>query len=393
MNTNTNTNTNSNKRSPGRTTADGDQSKNSSASQSYLPERLWSELNALVKEHGRKATRQNKIVGHETTDARRERLVLSFRELRGLGYKLETVHNLQQRHVHALAKSWESRGPSASTIANRISCLRALYIWIGKPGMIQQSSDFVLDPNSVRRQQATTEDKSWSGAGIDIIALISLVEQHDKRVGLQLKLMLAFGLRRKEAVMFRPLKADMGGAIRARDGTKGGRERVILIETPGQRKLLDFAKTTVSKVNEHIGHPDLTLEQAIRRFNYVMEKFGITHRALGITSHGLRHQFLSDLYETLTGVPSPVRGTNVTAEIDQLTHDLARSRVSQDAGHTRLGIANAYIGARRSTVLTPEQNANLSRYRDLIAKEELTDNEQKELIELIRNSDPVMLLL
>jgi integrase len=386
-------NTNSNKRSPGRTTADGDHSKNSSASQSYLPERLWNELNALVNEHGRKATRQNKIVGHETVDARREKLVLSFRELHGLGYKLETVHNLQQRHVHVLAKSWEERGLSASTIANRISCLRALSIWIGKPGMIQKAADFVNDPNSVRRMQATTEDKSWTAAGIDIHAMISLVEQHDKRVGLQLKLMLAFGLRRKEAVMFRPLQADMGAAIRVRDGTKGGRERVVLLETAAQRDLIDYAKTTVSKVNEHIGHPDLNLEQAIRRFNYVMEKFGITHRALGITSHGLRHQFLNDLYETLTGVPSPVRSTNVTAQIDQLTHDLARSRISQDAGHTRLAISNAYIGARKNTVLTPEQKANANRYRELIAKEELTDSEQKQLIELIRNSDPVMFLL
>ena len=386
-----NTNTNIETRSAGRPTRDGDHPKKSSASQSYLPERLWGELNALVKEHGRKATRQNKIVGHETTDARRERLVLSFRELRGLGYKLETVQNLQQRHVHVLAKSWEERGLSSSTIANRISCLRALSIWIGKPGMIQKSADFVLDPNSVRRTQATTVDKSWTGAGIDIIPLISLVEQHDKRVGLQLKLMLVFGLRRKEAVMFRPLQADMGEAIRVRDGTKGGRERVILVDSPGKRNLLDFAKTTVSKVNEHIGHPDLTLEQAIRRFNYVMEKFGITRRALGITSHGLRHQYNNDLYERVTGVPSPVRCKNLTAQIDQLTHDLARSRVSQDAGHTRLGISNAYIGARTNTVLTPEQKANRNRYRELIAKTELTDIEQKELVEIVKNSDPATL--
>lgn len=356
-------------------------------SQGYLPEKLWNELNALLKEHGRKATRQNKIVSHETTDTRYESLRRSFRDLRGLGYKLESVFNLKQRHVSALAKSWEERGLSSSTIANRISCLRTLSLWIGKPGMIQKASDFVKDPNSVRRMQATTEDKSWSAAGIDIIPMINLIEQHDWRVGLQLKLMLAFGLRRKEAVMFRPLQADMGGAVRVRDGTKGGRERVVMLETAGQRALLDFAKSRVKSINEHIGHPDLTLEKALRRFNYVLEKFGITQRGLGVTAHGLRHQFLNDLYEKLTGAPSPVRSTNLTAQIDQLTHDLARSRVSQDAGHARLGISDAYIGARKTPVRTPEQKTDLQRYRELVTKAELTDSERNELVDLVRKSE------
>lgn len=358
------------------------------APQVYLPEPLWNELCALMKEHGRKATRQNKIISHETMDTRFESLTRSFRDLRGLGYKLESAYNLQQRHIHALALSWEERNLSSSTIANRISCLRALSIWIGKPGMIQKARDFVRDPNSVRRMQATTEDKSWSAKGIDLIPMINLVEQHDWRVGLQLKLMLAFGLRRKEAVMFRPLQADLGGAIRVRDGTKGGRERLIPLERREQLVLLEFAKSKVKTVNQHIGHPDRDLKQNIRRFYYVLEKFGITQRQLGVTSHGLRHEYSNDLYESIAGVPSPVRSKNVTADIDKLTHDLARSRVSQDAGHTRLGISAAYIGARKISVRSPDQKSDLQRYRELIGKAELTNSEKDELVNLVRISEP-----
>lgn len=361
----------------------------SEALQRQLPEGFYTELMALLHEHGRGALRQNKIVSHETMDHRKEQLVRSMRELRGLGFKLESPRNLQVRHVQALTKSWEERGLSASTIANRISVLRALTIWIGKEGMIQKAADLVRDPARVRRQQATTEDKSWTARGVDPVALMGMIEQYDWRVGLQVRLMNAFGLRRKEAVMFRPLKADLGVALRVRDGTKGGRERVVLVETPEQRAVLEYAKSKVHHVNEHIGHPDLNLEQAIRRFTYVMERFGVTKRGLGITSHGLRHEHLNDLYEKVTGVPSPVRSGSVTGDLDRLTHDIARARVSQEAGHSRLGIASAYIGARTSAARTPEQKADWARIRELSANGEvLSDEEAAELGRLIVKLNP-----
>lgn len=356
----------------------------SRALQRRLPEKFYTELMDLLREHGRGALRQDKIVSHETMDHRRELLELSLKELRGLGFKLESPRNLQRRHVTALAKSWEERRLSASTIANRLSVLRALATWIGKPGMIPASAELVANPQTVQRKQASTEDKSWSASGIDIPALIGMIEQYDWRVGLQLKLMNAFGLRRKEAVMFRPLKADLVAAIRVRDGTKGGRERIVLVETPEQRQVLDYAKSKVKTVNEHIGHPDHTLEQAIRHFNYVLERFGVTRAGLGITSHGLRHQHLNDLYEKITGVASPVRSGSVTADIDQLTHDIARARVSQDAGHTRLAISNAYIGARPAIHRTPEQKADAERLKQLTAIDTLSDAEAAELGRLIQ---------
>ena len=347
--------------------------------QLHLPEEFYAELMELLKEHGRTAIRENKIVSHRTMEVRKELLIQSMRELRGLGFKLKSPHNLQQRHVTALAHYWEEQRLSASTIANRLSVLRALSNWIGKPGMIQKSEDFVKNPESVRRQQATTEDKSWSAAEVDVNAMIGLIEQYDERVGLQVRLMREFGLRKREAVMFRPLKADLGLAIRVRDGTKGGRERVVPIETPEQRRVLDLAKSRVKHVNDHIGHPHRDLEQSIRHINYVFERFGLTKRGLGVTAHGLRHEHLNNLYESITGVPSPVRSGSITADIDKHLHDVARARVSQEAGHERLNISNAYIGARPALKLSEEEKVRVSRYRELLAKEELEEGEAAEL--------------
>lgn len=347
--------------------------------QLHLPEEFYAELMDLLKEHGRTAIRENKIVSHRTMEVRKDLLIQSMRELRGLGYKLKSPHNLQQRHVTALAHYWEEQRLSASTIANRLSVLRALSSWIGKPGMIQKSEDFVKNPETVRRQQATTEDKSWSAAEVDVDAMIGLIEQYDERVGLQVRLMREFGLRKREAVMFRPLKADLGLAIRVRDGTKGGRERVVPIETPEQRRVLELAKSRVKHVNDHIGHPHRDLEQSIRHINYVFERFGLTKRGLGVTAHGLRHEHLNNLYESITGVPSPVRSGSITADIDKHLHDVARARVSQEAGHERLNISNAYIGARPALKLSEEEKVSLSRYRELLAKEELEGDEAAEL--------------
>ena len=75
----------------------------SARAQRYIPEAVYAELMSLLEEHGRKATRQNKIVSHETVDVRKDHLLLALRELRGLGYKLESVYNLRQKHVEALA--------------------------------------------------------------------------------------------------------------------------------------------------------------------------------------------------------------------------------------------------------------------------------------------------
>jgi hypothetical protein len=84
------------------------------------------------------------------------------------------------------------------------------------------------------------------------------------------------------------------------------------------------------------------LKRNLRRFDYVLEKFGITLRKRGATGHGLRHERLNDAYEGIAGVPSPVRGGGpVSSELDRA----ARLAVSQLAGHARLRASGAYLGS------------------------------------------------
>ena len=87
---------------------------------------------------------------------------------------------------------------------------------------------------------------------------------------------------------------------------------------------------------------DQDLKRNLRRLDYVLEKFGITLRERGVTGHGLRHERLNDVYESVAGVPSPVRGGGAVASaLDRQ----ARLAVSRLAGHARIRASGAYLGS------------------------------------------------
>ena len=39
-----------------------------------------------------------------------------------------------------------------------------------------------------------------------------------------------------------------------------------------------------------------------------MKKFGVTQKALGVTPHGLQHEYAGERYEAVAGAAPPVRG-------------------------------------------------------------------------------------
>ncbi|PLX74811.1 MAG: hypothetical protein C0607_09950 [Azoarcus sp.] len=179
--------------------------------------------------------------------------------------------------------------------------------------------------------------------------MLRRVSEYDPRVGMQLKLCHAFFLRVQEAVMLKPNTAERGEGLVVRDGTKGGRERLVPIQTDYQRRVLDEAKRMAwTNRKGYLSHPDLTLEQALEKVTTVCTRFGLTRKGLGVTTHGLRHEGLNDLFEGITGVPSPVRNAGGAKAVVQKVHKdvlaYARQSVAEAAGHARISISGAYIG-------------------------------------------------
>jgi integrase len=306
------------------------------------------ELRKIIDANNHNHSARDKNVGSETKKNRHDILYQAFTELRGLGFKLDNPANFREKHFEALLEYWLSKELSAATIQKRTSVLRVFCGWIGRANMIKGLETYVEDVSKVRRVQVAQVDKSWSTNGVSYEDKLKEIESYDAQAGAQLRMIKAFGLRRREAVCFRPIIAMRLGeesqSITVEFGTKGGRPRSIPIDNDEKREALDHACKISKVTNGHIGWENLTLQQAIKRIANIMQKFGITKKELGVTLHGLRHEYINDQYEVITGQPSPIRGG--TKETVNPEKDLeARARLTLDAGHSRLSITPSYFGS------------------------------------------------
>jgi len=169
--------------------------------------------------------------------------------------------------------------------------------------------------------------------------------------------MMAFGLRRKEAVMFCPRSAEFPAYamplnhppcewylsfLRVKRGTKGGRLRYTAVRSEERRAALAEAERLVRGKGGHIGRPGLTLKQSLDLFSNVVRQVGLTKKELGVTPHGLRHQFAGDLYFDIARVKAPVK--NGEALVDAAAMKDAYQQVARQLGHNRPQISNAYLG-------------------------------------------------
>ncbi len=168
------------------------------------------------------------------------------------------------------------------------------------------------------------------------------------------------GLRKREAIMFRPNEcvvnfADTGlppaekqgeDGVWIRQGAKGGRPRFVPMNTPRRRQGVASAQRIASwDSRAQTGDPDRDLKQNMVRFGYVLRKFGITSRSLDITAHGLRHEALIEEYIAITGQEPPLRGGGEGLTREQ--EHAARLAASRLAGHNRAE------GGRRQPVWAP----------------------------------------
>ena len=299
------------------------------------------QLAMIIRQRGVTTADGAKRCSYETLAKRREVLFRGFSELRQLGYKLEKVTNFREKHMEALAKYWEQHGQSPATIQNKISVFRTFAVWIGKPGMIKDSTHYVQHPASVQRSYIAKEEKSWEANGVDFRQKIAEVREKDPRVAVQLELQRAFGLRVNEAIQLRPHLADKGSYLDVNRGTKGGRDRVVKIETAYQREVLERAKALARYPDGHTGD-GRELKQWRNHYYSVVRRCGITRKD-GITSHGLRHERLNEVYREATGEASPVQGGRLR-ETNQARHLHGCIEVAEVAGHSRAEVARWYIG-------------------------------------------------
>lgn len=335
-------------------------------------------LQAIIKMHNHRHAKRAKDVSHRTQAARAEALFVLFKLWRKLGFQLDPTH-LDGTHVKCMF--WYlTCDPRIKTLCDRhgvpmltqphsaaylqflASTLRTFAGWINKPGMVLPPERYGIDPALFERTYIAQQDKSWTSHDIDIPQLLARVARIDERVAIMLELVWRTGLRRKEVVMFQPHLAVVPAGLVPVDGpaaehyiaclsvergTKGGRLRLIPLVSEVQREVIERAKRFAPYPTSYLGHPGKTLLQALDRYKNVLSQAGITKRELGITGHGLRHQFAGDKYFDLAKVACPVRGGEPMRD-PELMERVLRA-VSEQLGHSRSKITTAYCGKQPGT--------------------------------------------
>lgn len=311
----------------------------------FVPKFIRNQIELVLQENRDKGAHKDKRVGQGTEDKRETVVRGFFSDLFHLKYRIEDIKNIKEKHLTAVFNYLEDQGQSPATLQNKISVMRVFCGWIGKPGMVKESSVYVKDKISVKRTLVAQKDKSWEGNGVDLLEKLTDIRAKDESVALCLELSLAFGLRVKEALMLRPAAAHEGCFVMLRDGTKGGRSRVIPVENDVQRDLLRRAKEQMDKKTGFIGgQRGKTLQQKYDRFFNVMKSVGITLKDLGVTAHGLRHQYMHESFEEMLGVPAPIKGGDLSL-LDKDELHVASQKLMERAGHTRVSIGSAYYGS------------------------------------------------
>ena len=304
-------------------------------------------------------TALEKTVSHKTRYERASFLRRFFQELQTeAGFKIAPdPRNLGQRHVHAMVQVWRRKQLAPGTIQTYLSFLRGMAMWLGKPGFIREPAFYGLQRAEYERHENAQRDKSWSGNGIDVEAILTAVSAYDVRAGTCMRLMVTLGLRRKESVMCRPHAHvhpfhETGLPEERRNAEhylwvkgKGGRVRWVPLASEDERAVIEAARQLAVGHDAHMGDPARDLRANLRRLDYVLQKFGLTKRAAGTTGHGARHQRLQVQFEEVAGVPAPVRGGS--GSIDPAVDRAARLAVSHLAGHARVRAAAAYCGGAR----------------------------------------------
>lgn len=309
-----------------------------------LPSRMRAELEVALMDNLRKILSQTRVslkaASLKTQERRMYTICRSIVELREQGFMLESPHSLRHKHVQALVDRWVEEGQTGGTIENKLSHLKAFCQWMGKRDLIRSLGEYTdRRAHGLIRSYVTTKDKSWKGNGIDARAVIAEVEKDDPRVAVQLQLQAAFGLRVEESWSLKVASALKNlDTLRVVDGTKGGRKRDVPVRL--QLFVLDRAARLVDPMTGSTTPATYNIARWRNHYNAVLRKHGVYKKGLGVTSHGLRHEWAQEMYEELAGAPAPVKGGDAP---DLEAHRQAIQAVVLGAGHSKPSKSGAYL--------------------------------------------------
>lgn len=304
------------------------------------------DLRRLIASYGMVRARDTRqATGQKTTTNRRQTMERIVSLLQARNRSLKSLSQLKPRHIPEMVQTWDEAGVAKNTQVQYYSVLRWFWRIHGiEVGTIKQH---VAEPDAYIIRTAAQFDRSITAQAPDPETVFAALGALDQRMRLFAQLAYYAGLRKLECMCLDPHASDLGDRLKITKGAKGGRPRIVDLTAAGDeayarvRAALDELKQ-ITRMGDRAGWPGMTLQQAERRFEYLADKAGVTKKALGATFHGFRHDYAIATLQHLTGQLAPVRGGMVLDYQRLRDHQL---NVSQQLGHNRTKVTNAYYGS------------------------------------------------
>ena len=227
--------------------------------------------------------------------------------LRKVGFGVQKWTNLTNKHVASVVEQWQHDGLKTSTIKEYLSGVRSVLNHFHNDRISPDNRPFGLE----NRVNVSNIDKSLSQQAYEnaVGALRSSDNINDNRIAAQLMLQRELGLRREEAVKFNPNRSVMAdGKVFITDGTKGGRDRILQHISDQAKAAIAYAKTVLSGANTISN--GMTERQWNNLYYRTIREHRISKEICGASSHGLRHAYAQERYQSLTGFDAPVKFTS-----------------------------------------------------------------------------------
>ncbi|MDD9878873.1 MAG: integrase domain-containing protein [Magnetovibrio sp.] len=273
--------------------------------------------------------------------ARHQNLMRMTKELQERGYsKRWDIHKLSKKEVHKLVRDWRDKGLNHKTIANRMADVRWLASKIGREAHIPSNRDVGIglrknaENHGLNKAQRLTKDH---------------LSKMDERMQLVNQLKAEFGLRETEALKFQHSVATShteGFIYLKYSWCKGGRERLIQVNTEAQKAILSKVRDFQLKNNDKSMIPAGVKYKTYK--NLVQAK----STEIGIKGHAFRHHWAQQRFEQVSnGLKAPIAGGTPYAELtdEAKQHwDNAAKIVNSELGHGqgREDITATYIGQK-----------------------------------------------
>ncbi|OED39719.1 hypothetical protein AB833_13950 [Chromatiales bacterium (ex Bugula neritina AB1)] len=273
---------------------------------------------------------RNKDGAYATQAARRRVLQLVANQLHELNYRrISNANNLKPKHVYALVQHWSDQGLSNATMKNRLSHLRWLAEKTNNRSLVKRNDDY-----GIARREYIGHNRSLEFTDEKMNRI-----QHE-HVRCAALLQREFGLRREEALKFKPSMAHHATHIKIYPSwAKGGRGREVPILFKSQEEALRQAHAVAGSGS--LIPADKTYRQFVKIFEKEMLAAGLGK------SHGARHHYAQMRYEQLTGFQCVANGglpPSKMHDADRQKDEAARQVISRELGHERKQIVSVYLG-------------------------------------------------